>query len=509
MPDTRKDSSRRDLKSWVPLVLFIVVVVMTYFWVWKHGRYRVIRVGIPDTQTSKFLQAVLENWNVREMGGIEIHAIPLSYDQLFEAESNGGAQLDASMIDDPWLPQLVEEKRLAAVPRDREHDFDRFIRKLRGEFLRVAYYRESSRTSHPPAPSLADQGDLPGRPALADLPQADRKGYTLYALPYVGNVQVLLRHKAQTGEDKLSRTLAAGADWAALEGTLGNTPFYTRIGSNNSALADFLPLLWSVGGCLLTRDGKTEVAGFRDHAAAVKALTLSLRLARGQIQHARFQDEDVQTHLLGMPDTVGITWLAFASREPRYRRDVQWSSMPAIVVKPGSSAEENVLKDCRSGEEGVPSAKPALLGTWLLAVNENAQYKDDVWRFVWWALEQVANPCGNSDLEFTRRPCNAPPDKNSPGDDDLLTNDPLNGFPTPFDEQMTDLARDAVSHSKARPANPKWRQIEDAAGFRIRQAHWGTLKPEPAIACAERDINNILRGNESEAAGCEHTDDTR
>jgi hypothetical protein len=446
---------------------------------YKLEPHTLIQIGIPDSQTGNYMLATLEKWKPEEHGGIELEATPLSYEDLLFAETDTTPPpFDVMMVDDPWLAQLAHWGRLAAVPENQFHDF--FVG-FAPEFLRVAYYQDPKDARTPRRPALAaltTKGQT-----HPDVEQLDKLhgNYTLYALPYVGNVQVIARHSPASGEDDLHTPLAGGqVGWSFLMNP--GTQFFMRMGSNNGAVADFLPLLWSEGGCLIRRNAQgQEISGLSDNGAGLATLDLSLKLvANGPIQYARFTEEDVQTYLKNTPESIGISWLAFRIRglltQDLQNRNgsIRWYSMPAMDPEVKTSCDS----DLPLAETGKRS--PGTLGAWLLAVNSSSTRQNDAWKFVHWALQQIGN---------AKRP---PWAAECSDEIEPIGNDPLNGFPTPFEDQLSCGARKAVRNSRPRPSHPRWHEIEDAVGFRIRQVHWGTLKSTEAMHDIEGEVNEIL-----------------
>ena len=446
---------------------------------YKFEPRAVIQIGIPESQMGNHIQETLEKWKPEEHGRIELEAIPLSYeDLLFSETDTRPPPFDVIMVDDPWLAQLAHWGRLAAVP---ESQFRDFFTGFAPEFLHVAYYQDPKDVKTPRRPALAAL-TLKGQ-THPNLEQLDKLhgSYTLYGLPYVGNVQVIARHSPASGKDDLRVHLAAGhAGWPSLVNP--GTQFYMRMGSNNSAVADFLPLLWSEGGCLIAKNAQgQEISGLSDSGPALAALDLSLKLvASGPIQYARFKEEDVQTYLKNTPDSIGVSWLAYRSGLLRQASPqngnggIRWYSMPTV--------DTEVKNSCNSDVPLVDTGKrsPGTLGAWLLAVNSSSKQRDEAWKFVHWVLQQV-------------RDVKTPPSAAECSDEiEPVGNDPLNGFPTPFEDQLTCGSRKAVRNSRPRPAHPRWREIEDALGFRVRQVHWGTLKSTEAMHDVEGELNEIL-----------------
>jgi hypothetical protein len=390
----------------------------------------------------------------------------LTYDKLFEAETTTdpkAEQFDVMMVDDPWLAQLVEEGRLEQITNHTlEHQLSGVkLTEFAPEFLSVAYYRKSQPYAADRRPTR-DQLKQPKQthPDLAKLKALSGSGYGLFALPYLGNVQAIVRHTAESKKpDPLG--VVDQVTWSTLKEK--DPRFLMRMGSNNSAVADFLPILRAEGGCLITNgmEANPDRSALSSNGIAVQALADSVDLVKhGPIQHARFMDDDVQTYVLNMPDSIAISWLAFVGWRPSLEKapqgntgEIRWYLMP--------KAAPNAQRPC--ADEAAAVEAPGTLGAWLLAVNSHSREQRSAWVFVSMVLQDLA--------------------KSAP-----------EGFPTPFEDQLSRKRwiQSAVHNSVPRPSHPRWHDIENAVGIRIRQAHWGTLDPAEAIKRADLDVDQIL-----------------
>jgi hypothetical protein len=148
--------------------------------------------------------------------------------------------------------------------------------------------------------------------------------------------------------------------------------FLMRMGSNNSAVADFLPILRGEGGCLIinSKAKNPDRSALGTNGIAAQALADSLDLVKhGPIQHARFMDDDVQTYVLNMPDSIAISWLAFVGWKPSAERtprdntgEIRWYLMPKAAPHAQSLW----------ADEAAAIEAPGTLGAWLLPVNSHS-----------------------------------------------------------------------------------------------------------------------------------------
>ena len=256
----------------------------------------------------------------------------MPYDDLYDslhsqAVYDGGPEppqwFDVALVDDPWIAELASKHVLRTIPDDLIKKDAPIIADYAPEFLRVCFYRDR----------------VPGRPTLDDMKEPDKtvlkkEGYQIYALPYLGNMQALavspqVRSVVERPGNKLT--------WTQIEQTAkGNVRFYSRLGSDNGALVDFLPILWSYGGCLVRRNGEKEISGFSGEAGSPerRALQTSLNISlRSSPEYSRF-DEDVLFDYIGtQPDLLSVSWLAFRSKR---KSGIDWHTMP-VYEKAGET----------------------------------------------------------------------------------------------------------------------------------------------------------------------------
>jgi len=438
----------------------------------------VIQVAIPASQSGRLVQEVLSKWDRKNF---DIDIVPLSHDNLFKAEIGNTGQFDVLMVDDPWLAQLATLHKLKPVPRPK---FDNYLPKFVPEFLRLSYYRNR----YPRRPELAaltanDQVHV-------DIAKLKKVGddYGFYALPFLGNTQAIVRNNASTGETKAVEVMAK--PWSDL---ISKTPYFLmRMGTNNGALADFLPILWAEGGCLIRTDSAGhELSGLHKSMAAEKAFNFSLAAAAAApLQHARFNDDDVQTYLLKRPDSIAISWLAYRKfGTPQTITENKGSSVTWYGMPPAEPVNDPANDGCSLDEPRVEAGKqgPGTLGVWLLAVSSNSSHPAQAWDFIQWAFDHLPLPATGA----TAAGSCASTGEIEPADKDLLK-----GYPTPFEDQLSCGAQVAVRHSAPRPSHPKWNEIEDAVGLRIRQMHWRTLTSTEVVDSADCKLHEIIE-NES------------
>jgi hypothetical protein len=488
-----------SLKYKVFLCLLVVCTAPFVLSLYMRDRV-VLKVAIPDSPSSRSFRALLETGNRPSGPGLpkrlEVQVFLLDYEHLYRnivSESNE-LKFDVVMVDDPWLPELIA-KHLVDPVLPGEIDKSIKIERFAAEFLRVCYYRKSNKIEHgvytPRRPRLEQ---LVGKNSALD-PSNLKSTYELYALPYVGNVQVLARHKptSEAAHSAFDQLLQRDGQftWDGVERALkaDNGSFFSRLATNNSAVADFLPILWANGGCLVQMTDGHEVSGLNTNQAK-RAFDQDLRLgSKGPVQYTRFKDRDV-FQLLAAPKSVAISWLAY--RAGSTDENLQWYVMPQSLL-PGIE-EKQLASNCVDDQERAAfDSKPSgtsLLGAWLLTVPNGTGNRHVAWSFVSWMLTKS---------EDVRGPVAQPPSSCATASFSLgpATPDSAHGQPTPFEDRMSCWVKGVVRTSTPRLAHPKWHEIEAAVGFRIRQAHWRTINTEEVVKRASEDLQAILSESES------------
>jgi ABC-type glycerol-3-phosphate transport system substrate-binding protein len=457
----------------VPLALIIIAAGAT---AWR--RPGTIRIALYDSEESRVIEAALYEWSQRGFPEgakcpYSVEIVPLGYKDLLNAARAGAdGQIDVFMIDDPWLAELAERSVLAETPGDRPELQDAFA----PEFLRVSMYRrnasEPARRPHMdkllecPPPYMAG-----GKPC-----RAWNQKYGLYALPVLGNVQMLV-----LGSDA-DQDAGDPVSWESVRKFLQGDPkssgrrrYYSRLYSDNSALVDFLPFLWAYGGCIMATGGDSVGFTADENGPAYKALKMSVEMAQySPVQYVRFQDDDVNNQLQRNSAAIGISWLAF-----RGQLLMTPGGKPAFHELPFATAEQakSHIRPAAYGACGAIPSNAGALGAWLLAVNRNSPRQRQAWELVIGLLQMLAD----ARIEWH---------DNTPSKRRLL-------YATPFERSLDELAKRVVRASLPRLAHPKWEQIESALGFRIRQAHWRGRSSGPdaikeALTRAREEIEGIL-----------------
>jgi multiple sugar transport system substrate-binding protein len=369
--------------------------------------------------------------------GVHINIAEFPYANLFEKElldlnAHTGAY-DLIMLDDPWFPKFGNQKLLTEL-----------------------------------TPLLESRGqkgpDADFVPASLALGREPYETGALYALPYVGNSQLLFYRKDLFAKHNLKEpatwdeVLAAAKIISEQEtaGAPGGGKVYgyvMRAAQGNAAVADFMPIFWAFGGEMFDAGGRPAV----NSAEGIAALNFMLELGKySPPGYASFNADDVGAHLLQGTAAISINWPAWISSfsDPAKSKVIgkmEFTSMP-----------------------GGKNPGRAEIGNWLIAIPRDSKNKEAACDFLVWATsaEQMKRSAERGN----------PPTRKS------LFNDPelVKRFPA-YPAQLRSL-----ESSRPRPRTPFWNEIENAFGIYLSKANSGELSAVDALNQANTEIAKIL-----------------
>ena len=377
---------------------------------------QVLTIAVNAGVEGSALKAAAQEWG--ELRKTRIAVVELPYANLFEKESldleSRTGAYDVIMMDDPWFPKLVAGGALTPLPQQPDADF------------------------------------------LASTLAVCRNDGTFYALPYVGNSQLFfyrkdLFDKYKVGApDRWDGILAAAKTIGAGEKMFG---YVMRAAPGNSAVTDFMPLLWAFGGDIFDPQGKPSLT----KPEAVEALRFMLELGKySPPGYAGFNAAEVSAQLLQGTAAMSINWPAWI----------------AAMDDPSKSKVPGKIEFAPMPSARLPGV--AELGAWLLAIPAGSPHRDAAADFIHWATEPAqmiqAAIRGNPP---TRRSVFQSPD--------LIRR--FRAFPA-------QLA--ALEAARPRPRTTQWNEIENAFGVSLSQANSGAATPEAAMQQANSEIAAIL-----------------
>jgi multiple sugar transport system substrate-binding protein len=362
------------------------------------------------------LKAAAQEWG--ELRKTRIEVVELPYANLFEKESldlqSRTGAYDVLMMDDPWFPKLAADGGLAPIPHAPDADF------------------------------------------LASCLAVCRRAETFYALPYVGNSQLFFYRKDLFDKYKIG----APDRWEKIRDaakTIGTGEkmygYVMRAAPGNSAVTDFMPLLWAFGADIFDANGKPNLAS----PEGIEALRFMVEMGKfSPPGYAGFNAAEVSAHLLQGTAAMSINW-------------------PAWIASMDDPAKSKVVG--KIGFAPMPAARVpgvAELGAWLLAVPVASAHRDAAFDFIYWATE-----AGQMTQAALRG--NPPTRRSVFQSADLMKK--FRAFPA-------QLA--ALESARPRPRTAQWNEIENAFGVSLSQANSGALTPEAAMQQANREIAAIL-----------------
>jgi multiple sugar transport system substrate-binding protein len=369
--------------------------------------------------------------------GVHINIAEFPYANLFEKElidlGARSSAYDLIMLDDPWFPKFASQQLLTELTPMLQR------RGLAGP----------------------DDDFVPTSIALGREPYQTG---ALYALPYVGNSQLLFYRKDLFAKHNLKEpgtwddvlTAAKTISEHETNGAPGGGQVYgyvMRAAQGNAAVADFMPIFWAFGGEMFGATGQPTV----NSAEGIAALKFMLELGKySPPGYASFNADEVGAHLLQGTAAISINWPAWIS-------SFNDGSKSKVIGK----MEFTVLPGARNPGR-------AEIGNWLIAIPRDARNKDAAADFLLWATS--AEQMKRSALRGN------PPTRKS------IFNDPelVAKFPA-YPAQLRSL-----ESSRPRPRTPHWNEVENVFGIYLSKANSGELSAEDAMNQANAEIAKIL-----------------
>jgi multiple sugar transport system substrate-binding protein len=382
----------------------------------RSGSNKTLTVAVNAGVEGTALKTAAREWG--ELRNTRIEVVELPYANLFEKESldlqSRTGAYDVIMMDDPWFPKLVADSGLASLPRPPDADF------------------------------------------LASTLAVCRNAGNVYALPYVGNSQLFfyrkdLFEKYKLGPpDRWKNVLEAARTIGAGEKMYG---YVMRAAPGNSAVTDFMPLLWAFGGDIFDAQGKPNLTS----PEALDALHFMLELGKfSPPGYAGFNADEVSAHLLQATAAMSINW----------------PSWIAAMDDPLKSKIPGKIEFAQMPSGRLPGV--AELGSWLLAVPSASPNRAAAFDFIYWATDAP---------QLTQAALRGnPPTRRSV----FLSPDLLKKFRA-FPAQLA-----ALEGARPRPRTMQWNEIENAFGVALSQANSGAMSPEDAMRQANEEIKAIV-----------------
>jgi multiple sugar transport system substrate-binding protein len=367
--------------------------------------------------------------------GIHINIAEFPYGSLFEKElidlSARSGAYDLVMLDDPWFPKFAHL------------------------LVDLAPLLQNKGLKGP------DEDFVQTSIALCRVP-GNTEG--LYALPYVGNSQLLFYRKDLFTKHNLKApatwddALAAAKFISEQEtnGAPGGGKVYgyvMRAAQGNAAVADFMPIFWAFGGEMFDANYQPNV----NSAEGIAALKFMLELGKySPPGYASFNADEVGAHLLQGTAAISINW-------------------PAWISSFNDPAKSKVIGKMEFATlPGAKNTGRAEIGNWLIAIPRDAKNQDAAFEFLLWATSA-------EQMKLSALRGNPPTRKSLFQDPELLAK-----FPA-YPAQLRSL-----ESSRPRPRTRHWNEIENVFGIYLSKANSGELSAEDAMNQANVEIAKIL-----------------
>jgi len=398
-------------------------------------RQQVLQVALKDAPPGEALEIVLDHY--ARLKNLTLECTYFSSEMLSHMVLNPEPRsFDIVMVDDPWLPRLVQEDTLLD--------------------LRPFFYE-----THSPVPWPGKDGPfVPECIKLCLEPYGERDA-TLYALPFVGNVQLLFYQEQLLSKYHLSpptswqEVLEIGRKIDAEEPA--RYGYAIRGGTGEAVTVNFIPILWAHGGAILTDEGPSI-----DSPQAIRALKFFLDLYEicppGSIA---YDNEEMTQILLDRKVAMNINWPAwyfkFIGSKSKAKGPMSITSVPKAL------------------DRSAQAFGGGATGTWLVAIPQKANSPKLAFELIQWAT-------GPKGMRIAATEKNSPPTRI-----DLLQDPHLIArFP------YYPVLLKALRESRPRPRTTKWIEIENVLGDELSNAISGQAKPWEALSNAQQRLRAIF-----------------
>lgn len=363
---------------------------------------------------------------------VNFQVLKLPYNSLYQKVvidmKSGTGTYDLIMIDDPDAPQYMEAGWLTNLGTQLSQH---------GETLSPDFITAAVRVGRYP---YADSGKL-------------------YALPYVGNVEMF----AYRSDLFAKYGLAAPKTWtdvlADAKALKANDPSVTPIifrgEKGNPIVSGFLPIYWAFGASILNGNNAAV-----DSPQALAALNYFLSLKP-------YAPQGVDTW--NVPQVTG----ALLNGTGAIATEL-WPSWAGDVENPQKSKVVGKVTITAPPSQTGPSS--AVIGAWLLGIPKDSHNASAAFNFLMYITgkEMQTQLAANFGL--------APSRKSVLQDPQLIKKYPW----FPGEEQ-------ALEHGRARPRTAKWTQIQSVFGTDLQLALIGQMSPEQALKAANSQIQQIMQ----------------
>jgi multiple sugar transport system substrate-binding protein len=371
------------------------------------------------------LKKLKGQWEQRTGNKVNLIEMPSSnylQEKIFTDVKSNLELYDVVLIDDPWFPALVTEGYLTPLFQFGYATDPDFI----NESLVVCLW--------PP----------PNRPfPLKISPKETPK---LYALPFVGNVQLFVYRQdyLPNPPTTMPEMLTLLAQKIQPEKELYGYAYRGQGGS--SLVTEFNAWNWSYGGDIFDEDWQVII----NQPASVQALTDFLRAVElASPDSANYGSPDILPAVLNAVSLTAVSWPADLSQKDH--RQINVMPFPKVFTQTSQ------------------------LGNWLLAIPITAPHKEVAFDFMVWATSPEVMK------EMAR--LGTPPTRKSVFEDPELVKELW----------WLSTTEQALENSRPRPRLPEWSKVEQVMAEVILRAIRHELTPQQALDRANERIDIIMQ----------------
>lgn len=280
-----------------------------------------LRIAARDGSHCDVINAVREEFETEYKCSVEV--VPMSAEELHSSAINGQsksvADYDVIMIDDPLMPEYIENDILCNLTQMGYNDDDDFVEK-------------SSMLGKSPYPLGAT-----------------------YALPFSGNVQLIFYNKDAVGSEE------SLTDWKSILQTCqaraanGKGGYAIRGQSGNPIVSDFLPILWAFGGDLFDENGRVILNSNESR----EALEFYCKLYS---TGGNYEKDDLVSAITSGEAAVALGWPSW------------------FITADGQSAEISQIPGKKNKYSN--TYQTGEIGNWLVGVTSNSAHKEEALELV-------------------------------------------------------------------------------------------------------------------------------
>ena len=432
----------RNQKRLHRFIFFCCILVMSFFFACsqsqdektpntknKSQEAKTIKIAVNAGPEGNAIKRLAPEFKNAKIELIELAYQPLR-EQLISSLRDSFTDFDVIMIDDPWFPQLAMHlSQIDGAPKTLIDDIVK--------------------------PSL-------------DLCKDPYGSGKLYAMPYVGNTQLLFYRKDIIDELGIAKIPNNWEELAELSTKIykGRTPKESdkkyfgycirgRVGA--PIVTDFLPIYWSLGGGLVDNRGTPSKEAI-DKDKFLKALKIYNQLKESSPPGASNFDWSEMTAAFTNGQAVfQLNWPA-AIEMINANLDPQKGEKWGILSPPGSSTNTDT--------------GTSMIGNWLLAIPKDSKKKVEAEEFIIWLMEKQKEVASEGNPPTRKSVFNA-----------ISSKEGLEYFKT---------IQEALVKSTPRVRSEKWAQIEDSVSRSVSGFLSGNFSEEVAFENLQIDLKKLF-----------------